>query len=90
MLVFELSTYLELFKELNKKKLQFEDKTTHEFSTMKCHINSIKGIGIITIASILIEIVTIEKFDSPGLLCAFTGIEPLKNQIETHYVGEKS
>ena len=88
-LTFELNTYLELFKELDKKIQNVEDKIINEFSTMKCHISSIKGIGIITAAGILAEIESIDKFDNPGQLCAFAGIEPSENQSGTHDGGGK-
>lgn len=88
-LIFELNTYLELFKELEKKIQCIEDKIINEFSTMKCHISSIKGIGIITAAGILAEIESIDKFDNPGQLCAFAGIEPSENQSGTHGGGGK-
>ena len=88
-LIFELNTYLELFKELEKKIQCIEDKIINEFSTMKCHISSIKGIGIITAAGILAEIESIDKFDNPGQLCAFAGIEPSENQSGTHDGGGK-
>ena len=88
-LVFELNTYLELFKELDKKILKVEDKITKEFSIMNCHIASIKGIGIITAAGILAEIESIDRFDNPGQLCAFAGIEPSENQSGTHDGGGK-
>ena len=88
-LTFELNTYLELFKELEKKIQCIEDKIINEFSTMKCHISSIKGIGIITAAGILAEIESIDKFDNPGQLCAFAGIEPSENQSGTHDGGGK-
>ena len=88
-LIFELNTYLELFKELEKKIQCIEDKIINEFSTMKCHISSIKGIGIITAAGILAEIESIDKFDNPGQLCAFAGIEPSENQTGTHDGGGK-
>lgn len=88
-LTFELNTYLELFKELEKKIQCIEDKIINEFSTMKCHISSIKGIGIITAAGILAEIESIDKFDNPGQLCAFAGIEPSENQSGSHDGGGK-
>jgi transposase len=88
-LVFELNIYLELFKELDKKIQDVENKITSEFSLMKCHITSIKGIGIITAASILAEIESIDKFDNPGQLCAFAGIEPSENESGTHDGGGK-
>ena len=88
-LTFELNIYLELFKELDKKIQNVEDKIINEFSTMKCHISSIKGIGIITAAGILAEIESIDKFDNPGQLCAFAGIEPSENQSGTHDGGGK-
>ena len=56
---------------------------------MKCHINSIKGIGDISAASILAEIESIDKFDNPGQLAAFAGIEPSENDSGTHSGGGK-
>ena len=88
-LTFELNIYLELFKELDKKIQNVEDKITNEFSFMKSHINSIKGIGDITAAGILAEIESIDKFNNPGQLCAFAGIEPSENQSGTHDGGGK-
>ena len=88
-LTFELNIYLELFKELDKKIEDVENKIINEFSNMKCHINSIKGIGTITAAGILAEIESIDKFDNPGQLCAFAGIEPSENQSGTHDGGGK-
>lgn len=88
-LTFELNIYLELFKELNEKIEDVENRIINEFSSMKCHINSIKGIGTITAAGILAEIESIDKFDNPGQLCAFAGIEPSENQSGTHDGGGK-
>lgn len=88
-LTYELNCYLELFKELDKKITDIEIKITNEFSNMKCHIGSIKGVGIITAAGILAEIESIDRFDNPGQLCAFAGIEPSENQSGTHDGGGK-
>lgn len=74
---------------VDKKILEVEDKINKEFSIMKCHIASIKGIGIITAAGILAEIENIDRFDNPGQLCAFAGIEPSENQSGTHDGGGK-
>jgi len=83
-LTFELNVYLKLFKELDKKIEDVESKIINEFSLMKCHINSIKGIGEISAASILAEIESINRFDNPSQLAAFAGIEPSENQSGTH------
>lgn len=88
-LSFELNIYLELFKELNQKIKETEDKIAQEYSEMKCHINSIPGIGVNTAAGILAEIESIDRFDNPGQLCAFAGIEPSENQSGTHDGGGK-
>ena len=88
-LAFELNIYLELFKELDRKIRDIEHRITKEFSSMKCHIDSIKGIGTITAAGILAEIESIDRFDNPGQLCAFAGIEPSENQSGTHDGGGK-
>ena len=56
---------------------------------MKCHIASIKGIGIITVAGILAEIESIDRVDNPGQLCAFAGIEPSEIQSGIYDGGGK-
>ena len=88
-LAFELNISLDLFKELDTKIMDIESKIIQEFSLMKCHINSIKGIGVITAASILAEIESVDKFDNPGQLAAFAGIEPSENNSGTHNGGGK-
>ena len=86
-LMFELSVYLELFKELDKRINEVESKIHKEFSLMKCHIQTIRGISDITAASILSEIGDINRFDSPNQLQAYAGMEPSKNQSGTHDSG---
>ena len=83
-LSFELNLTLELFKELDKKVKDTEDKILKEFTSLKCHIQTIKGIGDMTAASILAEYESIDRFDNPGQLAAFAGIEPSENQSGTH------
>ena len=88
-LTFELNIYLELFKELDKKVEELDNKILIELSYLKSHIASIPGIGEIQAAGILAEIECIDKFDNPGQLCAFAGIEPSENQSGTHDGGGK-
>lgn len=83
-LEFELRLSLELFKELDKRIASVESKIRSEFSLMKCHIQTIKGISDLTAASILSEIVDIGRFDNPNQLQAYAGMEPSRNQSGTH------
>ena len=83
-LLFELGVSLELFKELDRRIDQVESKIHQEFSSMKCHIQTIRGISDLTAASILSEIGDINRFDSPNQLVAYAGMEPSKNQSGTH------
>lgn len=80
----ELGLTLELFKELDKRIETVESKILQEFSLMKCHIQTIKGISSLMAASILSEIVDIGKFNSPNQLQAYAGMEPSRNQSGTH------
>lgn len=88
-LSFELRICLELFKELDKKVEELDSKILSELSLLKSHIPSIKGIGDILAAGILAEYESIDKFDNPGQLAAFAGIEPSENQSGTHDGGGK-
>ena len=88
-LSFELDACLELFKELDKKVNELDNKILIELSFLKTHIPSITGIGDILAAGILAEYESIDKFDNPGQLAAFAGIEPSENQSGTHDGGGK-
>ena len=88
-LSFELNITLELFKELDKKVEELDNKILIELSYLKSHIASIPGIGEIQAAGILAEIECIDKFDNPGQLAAYAGIEPSENQSGTHDGGGK-
>ena len=83
-LEFELRLSLELFKELDKRITSVESKILQEFSLMKCHIQTIKGISDLTAASILSEVGSFSRFDNPNQLQAYAGMEPSKNQSGTH------
>ena len=86
-LEFELGLSLELFKELDKRIETVESKILEEFSLMKCHIRTIKGISDLTAACILSEIGNIGRFDTPNQLQAYAGMEPSTNQSGTHEGG---
>ena len=83
-LEFELRLSLELFKELDKRIASVESRIQKEFSLMKCHIQTIKGISDLMAASILSEVGSFFRFDNPNQIQAYAGMEPSRNQSGTH------
>lgn len=75
-LTYQLKTYLELFKELNSKIKDIESSIIREYSGLHCHIHTIPGIGVISAATILSEIGSIERFETTNQLLSFAGLEP--------------
>ena len=76
LLVFQLESYLELFKELDSKITLFDRHIGSEFDQIHTHISSIPGIGLISAASIFAEIGNIARFSNADKLLAFAGLEP--------------
>ena len=73
---FELQIILNLYNEINSK-IDLIDK---QLSTIIKDLNpptlSIPGIGVITCASIISEFGDISKFNNPGQMLSFAGLEP--------------
>ncbi len=76
LLVFQLESYLEIFRELDSRIDLFDQRIESEFMQIHTHILSIPGIGIISAASIFAEIGNIARFSDSGKLLAFAGLEP--------------
>lgn len=76
LLVFQLESYLEFFKELDSKIDFFDQHIESEFKQIHTHILSIPGIGLTSAASIFAEIGNIARFSSASKLLAFAGLEP--------------
>lgn len=77
-LEFELGMYLEVYEFINSKiqdvESKIEDEMKTHFSSYKT--NTIKGIGLISAATIISEIGDFSKFSNANKLLAFSGIEP--------------
>ena len=73
---FELQIILNLYKEINSKI----DSIDKQISTIIKELNpptlSIPGIGVISCASIISEFGDISKFNNPGQMLSFAGLEP--------------
>lgn len=78
-LIFELRTYLDLYKTFVKKIEEVDSKIKSELNEIDTHITSIPGIGPISAASIYSEFNGIQCFDTPAQMTAFAGLEPSKN-----------
>ena len=73
---FELQIILNLYNEINSKI----DSIDKQLSTIIKELNSptlsIPGIGVISCASIISEFGDISKFNNPGQMLSFAGLEP--------------
>lgn len=82
-LAYELELILEIFKDLDNKISDIESKIENEYSNLKCHIHTIKGISNIKAASILSEIISFDRFSNPNQILAYAGLEPSKSDSGT-------
>lgn len=80
---FELQVILNLYNEINSKI----DSIDKQLSTIIKDLNpptlSIPGIGVISCASIISEFGDISKFNNPGQMLSFAGLEPGINESGT-------
>ena len=80
---FELQIILNLYNEINSKI----DSIDKQLSTIIKDLNpptlSIPGIGVISCASIISEFGDISKFNNPGQMLSFAGLEPGINESGT-------
>ena len=80
---FELQIILNLYNEINSKI----DSIDKQLSTIIKDLNpptlSISGVGVISCASIISEFGDISKFNNPGQMLSFAGLEPGINESGT-------
>lgn len=87
-LIFQLNTYLELYKVYVEKINEIDKKINLEMAEIDTHITSIPGIGPISAASIYAELNGVQCFESPSQIQAFAGIDPSTNDSGEHsYIG---
>lgn len=79
----QIEIFVEMFNTLKNSITKIDALIKEEFMQINTHILSIKGIGLISAASIYCEFGGIEKFDSPDKMLAFAGLEPSLNQSGT-------
>lgn len=83
-LTFELHTYLELYQSLDSKIKEVEAYIEAEFKKVQSHIQTIKGIGWISAASIYSEYGGVENFQTPNQMLAYAGLDPSRNESGEH------
>lgn len=83
-LIFQLYTYLDLYKMYVEKINEIDKKIKLEMEEINTHITSIPGIGPISAAAIYSELNGVHCFESPSQIQAFAGIEPSTNDSGEH------
>ncbi|MBQ9037492.1 MAG: IS110 family transposase [Erysipelotrichaceae bacterium] len=87
-LSFQLSMYLELFKELDSKITDIDTLIIDIYKDVDSHIHTVPGIGTVTAAGIFSEIGNISRFSNADQLVAFAGMDSSRAQSgETDYSG---
>ena len=83
-LTFELHTYLDIYWSLDSKIKEMETYIEEEFKKIRSHIQTIRGIGWISAASIYSEYGDIENFQTPNQMLAYAGLDPSRNESGEH------
>ena len=78
--LFELESLLEIYKTINNKIHDIEDKIIQEYRQSNSHIHTIKGISEVSAAGIYAEFGGIQNFMNPNQMLAFAGLEPSRNE----------
>ena len=78
--LFELESLLEIYKTINTKIQDIEDKIIQEYRQTNSHIHTIKGISEVSAAGIYAEFGGIQNFMNPNQMLAFAGLEPSRNE----------
>ena len=73
---FELQIILNLYNEINSKIDSIDKQLSTIIKDLNSPTLSIPGIGVISCASIISEFGDISKFNSPGQMLSFAGLEP--------------
>lgn len=78
--LFELNTLLEIYKNIDSKIKEIEDKIIQEYRQTNSHIHTIKGISEISAAGIYAEFGGVHNFMNPNQMFAFAGLESSRYQ----------
>jgi len=78
--VFEVKQLINQIIFLEEQLDQIDYKIEELYDSIDCHLQSIPGVGKVTLAIIVAEIGDINKFDSPKKLISFAGIDPSEKQ----------
>ena len=79
-LTFELNAYLDIYQSLDSKIKEMEAHIEEEFRKIHSHIQTIKGIGWMSAASIYSEYGGIENFQTPNQMLAYAGLDPSRSE----------
>lgn len=83
-LTYQLTLFIDLYKTIDKQIKELDKRIENEFSKAHSHIQTIKGISVLSAASIYSEYGNLERFSSPNKMLAFAGLEPSKNDSGEH------
>lgn len=78
--VFQLQLQIQQIEYMQGHIELVEERIENCYSKFPCFLHTIKGVGIISAATIFAEIGDISNFDSPKKLVAFAGIDPSVHQ----------
>lgn len=81
--VFEINSLLRNYDLIQEEILLVENEITTYISKIDSKIPTIKGIGLVSAATIIAEIEDISRFDSPDRLLAYAGLDPRLYQSGT-------
>jgi len=73
---FEIKSLLNVYDSINEEILKVETKISTLMSKINSKIPTIKGIGLVSAATIIAEIEDINRFVSPDKLLAYAGLDP--------------
>ena len=81
--VFEINSLLRNYDLIQEEISLVENEITTYISKIDTKIPTIKGIGLVSAATIIAEIEDISRFDSPDRLLAYAGLDPRLYQSGT-------
>lgn len=81
--IFLIKSLLRIYDSIDDEISLVENEISTIMSKINSKIPSIKGVGLVSAATIIAEIEDISRFDSPDKLLAFAGLEPRLYQSGT-------
>lgn len=81
--IFEINSLLRNYDLIQEEISLVENEITTHISKIDSKIPTIKGIGLVSAATIIAEIEDISRFDSPDRLLAYAGLDPRLYQSGT-------